>query len=315
MRGAPTRMGARDEPCLYSVLGVAPSASSIEIRAAYKRLARRYHPDKLSADARDRQTEPRAPLHRHDMFTLVSGAYEVLNDPTKRFTYDMIYGHKSSELYGELSAMKKHDAEQAVNLMKVSFDIKRRAELARGGLVIDDAVYGPAHLINTCSLEDLALSKSVVNVTRQLQCAVEKSRLVVPRGEAKHHSIPGLYDPAPDQEKLLWVRYYFRGKLHRVIVHDQARLLMPLKSHLADGRLPRQHQLQSRSMQKTHNHGSAISPSQAIRLLITISTVAGVACIFAPALKLGLQATWRSKELLHFAGLNRRQTPALIHSM
>jgi len=66
---------ARD---LYEVLGVARGASDDEIKKAYRKLARKYHPDQNPDD-------PKA----EDRFKEVSHAYDVLSDPDKRKQYDM----------------------------------------------------------------------------------------------------------------------------------------------------------------------------------------------------------------------------------
>lgn len=62
----------------YAVLGVSGSASSEEIKKAYRRLARQYHPD---ANQQDPTAEER--------FKEITRAYEVLSDPAKRQRYDM----------------------------------------------------------------------------------------------------------------------------------------------------------------------------------------------------------------------------------
>jgi molecular chaperone DnaJ len=61
----------------YNVLGVEKKASAEEIKKAYRKLARRYHPDR---NPDDKQAEAR--------FKEVSQAYDVLGDPEKRKQYD-----------------------------------------------------------------------------------------------------------------------------------------------------------------------------------------------------------------------------------
>ncbi|KAL8497175.1 hypothetical protein ACS0TY_020747 [Phlomoides rotata] len=63
----------------YSTLGVPKSANTKEIKAAYRKLARQYHPDV--------NKEPGAT----DKFKEISAAYEVLSDDKKRALYDQ-YG-------------------------------------------------------------------------------------------------------------------------------------------------------------------------------------------------------------------------------
>ena len=61
----------------YEILGVPRSANEKEVRQAYRRLARKYHPD-LNPD--DKKAE--------DQFKRINQAYEVLSDPEDRKKYD-----------------------------------------------------------------------------------------------------------------------------------------------------------------------------------------------------------------------------------
>ena len=67
----------------YEILGISKSATDDEIKKAYRNLALKYHPDRVTADKK-KEAEER--------FKEISEAYEVLMDSKKRATYDQ-YGH------------------------------------------------------------------------------------------------------------------------------------------------------------------------------------------------------------------------------
>jgi curved DNA-binding protein len=62
----------------YAILGLSRTASAAEIKQAYRKLARKYHPDVSK--------EPQA----EERFKSVQEAYEVLKDQKKRATYDQL---------------------------------------------------------------------------------------------------------------------------------------------------------------------------------------------------------------------------------
>ena len=67
----------------YEILGVSRDATEKEIKKAYRRLAKQYHPDTYKGDKKEAE----------EKFKEISEAYEVLVDKDKRAKYDQI-GHK-----------------------------------------------------------------------------------------------------------------------------------------------------------------------------------------------------------------------------
>lgn len=67
----------------YEILGLSKNATADDIKKAYRNLALKYHPDRVSADKKKEAEEK---------FKEMSEAYEVLMDPNKKATYDQ-YGH------------------------------------------------------------------------------------------------------------------------------------------------------------------------------------------------------------------------------
>ena len=61
----------------YAILGVRPDATPDEIKRAYRKLAREYHPD-VNPDP-----------HAQERFKEINAAYEVLSDPNKREIVDL----------------------------------------------------------------------------------------------------------------------------------------------------------------------------------------------------------------------------------
>src|SRR5436190_18136449 len=63
---------------LYVILQVRRTASGGEIKRAFRKLARRYHPDINPGDR-----------HAEDRFKRITEAYDILSDPMKREFYDV----------------------------------------------------------------------------------------------------------------------------------------------------------------------------------------------------------------------------------
>ena len=93
----------------YATLGVAKNASAEEIKKAYRKLAKKLHPD---VNPGDKKAEER--------FKDVSAAFEVIGDPKKRALYDE---------FGEVALSHSFDEEKA----KKFREYQRSASAAGGG--------------------------------------------------------------------------------------------------------------------------------------------------------------------------------------
>ena len=69
----------------YKILGVARDAGADDIKKAYRKLARKYHPD-VSKEA-----------NAEERFKEMAEAYETLKDPEKRAAYDQLGSHPSGQ--------------------------------------------------------------------------------------------------------------------------------------------------------------------------------------------------------------------------
>src|SRR5919197_4764214 len=72
-------MAANEKKDYYGVLGVKKTASADEIRKAFRKLARKYHPD---VNPNNKAAE--------EKFKEISEANDVLTDPKKRKIYDQL---------------------------------------------------------------------------------------------------------------------------------------------------------------------------------------------------------------------------------
>lgn len=82
----------------YELLDVAPTASAEEVKRAYYRQARRYHPDRNPDDAA-----------AEERFKLIAEAYRVLGDADERYQYDgWLERHRRLANAPELETMQRH---------------------------------------------------------------------------------------------------------------------------------------------------------------------------------------------------------------
>jgi len=129
----------------YATLGVPMSASEADIKKAYRKLAMKWHPDK----------NPDTLAEATERFQKISGAYEVLSDPSKRKTYDTAlperaqptppfqktwYNQGSDQYTKKTDGLSEDDNDVTfqcwLNLLNKGFKEKSNLKIAIGALAI-----------------------------------------------------------------------------------------------------------------------------------------------------------------------------------
>ena len=141
----------------YEELGVQPDASSEEIREAYRRLAKKYHPD---TNRGDKVAEER--------FKRIGEAYRVLSDPAKRIVY-----HKKEEVRTKArSAAKSKSTTQFSDLFKKVFRGGFGAEGEEETAQVPRRGKDQQITLELDTLELAAGVKKTIQVKRDVTCTV-----------------------------------------------------------------------------------------------------------------------------------------------
>lgn len=91
---------------LYAILQISPKAEPEIVRAAYKRLIQKYHPDKV-LDGN---------LEADECVKKISYAYSILKDPGRRATYDLKAGYRDPEQpEGHSQPQERHQSKESPN--------------------------------------------------------------------------------------------------------------------------------------------------------------------------------------------------------
>ncbi|GAB3825598.1 hypothetical protein GCM10028895_35400 [Pontibacter rugosus] len=85
----------------YNILGISPTATAQQIKAAYKQLALKYHPDRNPGDT-----------HAEEMFKLVNAANQTLSNPGKRALYDMRLQYQREQQRRVVYYQAQHQGQQ-----------------------------------------------------------------------------------------------------------------------------------------------------------------------------------------------------------
>jgi curved DNA-binding protein CbpA len=107
---------------LYEILAVPTDASEDQIKDAYHRLAKQYHPDRYQSKEHGAGLRKTA----EELFTYITGAYATLGDPASRATYDEIRNIKDSRVRATLEARAAGEADKE-KMAEALFSMGRNA--------------------------------------------------------------------------------------------------------------------------------------------------------------------------------------------
>ena len=132
-----SRLGELDH---YALLGVARGAKAADVKRAYLKAAKRFHPDALSRlglEALKRDA--------NELFAAITRAHEVLSDPTRRRDYDA-----SLDGHVQIDADRVAQAEvlyRKADLLMRAGQFQQALELAQGAVALwaEDAAYQGAY--------------------------------------------------------------------------------------------------------------------------------------------------------------------------
>lgn len=131
-------------PNYYEILGIRPEATHGEIKHAYRRLVKQFHPDSNPTGS------------NHDQIAQINAAYEVLRDPQNRQSYDwqLRYQFQTPDISGQSNRAARHQRAAEVQ--------KRYQEQRHTGQDTDEhlqawlnQVYGPINQLLQLILDPL----------------------------------------------------------------------------------------------------------------------------------------------------------------
>ena len=204
----------------YETLGINPNASEAQIKAAYRKLVKKYHPD-TGGDTKK--------------IIFINAAWELLRDPTKRFHFD--------QTRSEINSFKK----EAKNRGERNARASAAAKAAKGKLVVEDrALFN--WLANTYIPSDRLLGQIINPFQNQLKSLsadpyddllmesfcdyIENSQKKIERVEEIYRALN-----TPDSAKVLSLNLYHCLSLVKDALIELNRYTMGyVDSYLSDGR-------------------------------------------------------------------------------
>ncbi|XP_023330820.1 dnaJ homolog subfamily C member 11 isoform X2 [Eurytemora carolleeae] len=143
---------------------------------------------------------------------------------------------RRSELNKEKVSEARREALASSSLMAERYKRISKEEEDKGGLVILYAAYG---LLATDGGElkpefknidnNSEENSSFIDITVPLQCTVEDSRLIL--WEGSKCNLPGVWDPAPEDDKYILIKYLYQNSVHQVFCPETGSIKLPKTAH------------------------------------------------------------------------------------
>lgn len=165
----------------YETLGISQDATQAEVKQAYRRLVKQFHPDKNPQNLR----------RSHDQIARINGAYEVLGDPQHRRVYDR---HLQDSLSSGSFIPRQWSAEAQQH-----YQTQHQATRAADQHIQDwlQGVYAPVsrllHLILDSlqgQIEQLSADPFDDQLMEEFQAYLENCRQLVAQAQRFFHSMP-----------------------------------------------------------------------------------------------------------------------------
>ncbi|MGQ9473254.1 MAG: DnaJ domain-containing protein, partial [Candidatus Caldatribacteriaceae bacterium] len=157
----------------YQILGIGRNATEKEIKRAYRKLARQYHPDLNPAN---KEAERK--------FKEINEAYEVLSDPEKKRRYDELgsawnsYGHQNTEEFWRDFSKKYGSSRQYNTTFGSDFDIGGFSDFFRvffGDLWQGTATFRTARRASPFGFSEEMEEKTAQRISREGHTEIEIS--------------------------------------------------------------------------------------------------------------------------------------------
>eukprot|EP00200_Dunaliella_tertiolecta_P008265 CAMPEP_0202371258 /NCGR_PEP_ID=MMETSP1127-20130417/2690_1 /ASSEMBLY_ACC=CAM_ASM_000462 /TAXON_ID=3047 /ORGANISM="Dunaliella tertiolecta, Strain CCMP1320" /LENGTH=355 /DNA_ID=CAMNT_0048967441 /DNA_START=1391 /DNA_END=2459 /DNA_ORIENTATION=- len=153
-----TAAGGED---FYSLLGVSPQCSSVEVKAAYRSLMRDLHPD-LALASQDEEMQSQA----HTLAVLLNEIYDTLMDEEKRATYNALSGFATDNSINPFEDTS-FPRDQAFVDEVSCIGCGKCVRACQNTFEIEDSLYGRARVFNQNGddVEDIQIATEVCPVT------------------------------------------------------------------------------------------------------------------------------------------------------